>query len=102
MEKQFIETENVIEPAATRQDDLTAEERASWLQSIERDLREIAKGCPQQCISHKQFWQELTEAVSNLSGSRTSGRPLVAAQTVSSPCEDLSDWKKETDCHFPY
>ena len=64
MEKQFIETENVIEPAAIRQDDLTAEERASWQQSIECDMREIAKGNTQQCISHKQFWQELTEAVS--------------------------------------
>ena len=38
MEKQNIEIENVIESAAIRQDDLTAEERASWLQSIECDM----------------------------------------------------------------
>ena len=63
MEKQFIETENVIEPAATRQDDLTAEERASWLQSIERDMRIIAEGKPPKYYSLDEFGKELMAAV---------------------------------------
>lgn len=63
MEKQFIETENVIEPAATRQDDLTAEERAWWLQSIERDMRIIAEGKPPKYYSLDEFGKELMAAV---------------------------------------
>ncbi|MBR4339623.1 MAG: hypothetical protein IKN37_08100 [Bacteroidales bacterium] len=63
MEKQFIETENIIEPAATRQDDLTAEERASWLQSIERDMRIIAEDKPPKYYSLDEFGKELMAAV---------------------------------------
>ena len=66
MEKQFIETENVIEPAATRQDDLTAEERAWWLQSIERDMRIIAEGKPPKYYSLDEFEEKLMAAVRKL------------------------------------
>ena len=45
------------------EDDLTPEQRAYWEASIERDLREIAEGKPQEYISGDEFWGKLTNAV---------------------------------------
>ena len=46
---------------ATLQDDLTPEQRAYWLDSIERDLRNMDQ--PKKYISLEQFGQELMAAV---------------------------------------
>ena len=46
---------------ATLQDDLTPEQRAYWLDSIERDLRNMDQ--PKIYISLEQFGQELMAAV---------------------------------------
>lgn len=46
---------------ATLQDDLTPEQRAYWLDSIERDMRNMDQ--PKKYISLEQFGQELMAAV---------------------------------------
>ena len=46
---------------ATMQDELTPEQRAYWLESIERDMRNM--GQPKKYISLEQFGQELMAAV---------------------------------------
>ncbi len=46
---------------ATRQDELTPEQRAYWLKSIERDMRTIDQ--PKKYITLEQFGQELMAAV---------------------------------------
>ena len=46
---------------ATLQDDLTPEQRAYWLDSIERDMRNMEQ--PKKYISLEQFGQELMAAV---------------------------------------
>lgn len=38
------------------EDDLTDEERRYWTESIERDLRAIAKGKPREYVSSDEFW----------------------------------------------
>ena len=45
------------------EDDLTPEERAYWEASIERDLREIAEGKPQEYITLEQFGEELRASI---------------------------------------
>ena len=42
---------------ATLQDDLTPEQRAYWLESIERDMRNMDQ--PKKYVSLEQFGQEL-------------------------------------------
>ena len=46
---------------ATTQDELTPEQRAYWLESIERDMRNMDQ--PKKYITLEQFGQELMEAV---------------------------------------
>lgn len=46
---------------ATLQDDLTPEQRAYWLESIERDMRNMDQ--PKKYVSLEQFGQELMAAV---------------------------------------
>jgi len=46
---------------ATMQDDLTPEQRAYWLESIERDMRNMDQ--PKKYITLEQFGQELMAAV---------------------------------------
>ena len=46
---------------ATMQDDLTPEQRAYWLESIERDMRNMDQ--PKKHITLEQFGQELMDAV---------------------------------------
>ena len=46
---------------ATLQDDLTPEQRAYWLDSIERDMRNMDQ--PKKYITLEQFGQELMAAV---------------------------------------
>jgi hypothetical protein len=46
---------------ATLQDDLTPEQRAYWLDSIERDIRNMDQ--PKKYITLEQFGQELMAAV---------------------------------------
>ena len=46
---------------ATMQDELTPEQRAYWLESIERDMRNIDQ--PKKYITLEQFGQELLAAV---------------------------------------
>jgi hypothetical protein len=46
---------------ATLQDDLTPEQRAYWLESIERDMRNMDQ--PKKYITLEQFGQELMAAV---------------------------------------
>ena len=45
------------------EDDLPPEQRAYWEASIERDLREIAEGKPQEYISLEQFGEELRASI---------------------------------------
>ena len=44
-------------------DDLSAEERAYWAQSVERDLADIASGKPRKYVSGDEFWSRFEEAV---------------------------------------
>ena len=46
---------------ATAQDELTPEQRAYWLESIERDMRNMDE--PRKYITLEQFGQELMAAV---------------------------------------
>ena len=46
---------------AAMQDDLTPEQRAYWLESIERDMRNMDQ--PKKYITLEQFGQELMAAV---------------------------------------
>ena len=46
---------------ATMQDELTPEQRAYWLESIERDMRNMDQ--PKKYITLEQFGQELLSAV---------------------------------------
>jgi hypothetical protein len=46
---------------ATMQDELTPEQRAYWLESIERDMRNMDQ--PKKYITLEQFGQELMAAV---------------------------------------
>ena len=46
---------------ATMQDELTPEQRAYWLESIERDMRNMDQ--PKKYITLEQFGQELLDAV---------------------------------------
>ena len=46
---------------APMQDELTPEQRAYWLESIERDMRNMDQ--PKKYITLEQFGQELMEAV---------------------------------------
>ena len=46
---------------ATMQDELTPEQRAFWLESIERDMRNMDQ--PKKYITLEQFGQELMSAV---------------------------------------
>ena len=46
---------------ATRQDELTPEQRDYWLKSIERDMRNMDQ--PKKYITLEQFGQELMAAV---------------------------------------
>ena len=46
---------------ATMQDELTPEQRAYWLESIERDMRNMDQ--PKKYFSLEQFGQELLDAV---------------------------------------
>ena len=46
---------------ATKQDELTPEQRAYWLESIERDMRNMDQ--PKKYITLEQFGQELMDAV---------------------------------------
>lgn len=46
---------------ATMQDELTPEQRAYWLESIERDMRTIDQ--PKKYITLEQFGQELMASV---------------------------------------
>ena len=59
MEQQKMKEMNLIEV----EDDLTPEERAYWEASIERDLREIAEGKPQEYITLEQFGEELRASI---------------------------------------
>ena len=59
MEQQKMKKMNLIEI----EDDLTPEQRAYWEASIERDLREIAEGKPQEYISLEQFGEELRASI---------------------------------------
>ena len=59
MEQQKMKEMNLVEV----EDDLTPEERAYWEASIERDLREIAEGKPQEYISLEQFGEELRASI---------------------------------------
>lgn len=46
---------------ATKQDELTPEQRDYWLKSIDRDMRNIDQ--PKKYITLEQFGQELMDAV---------------------------------------
>ena len=46
---------------ATTQDELTPEQRAYWLESIERDIRNMDQ--PKKYITLEQFGQELMDSV---------------------------------------
>ena len=46
---------------ATMQDELTPEQRAYWLESIERDIRNMDQ--PKKYITLEQFGQELMDSV---------------------------------------
>ena len=59
MEQQKMKEMNLVEV----EDDLTPEQRAYWEASIERDLREIAEGKPQEYISLEQFGEELRASI---------------------------------------
>jgi hypothetical protein len=59
MEQQKMKEMNVVEV----EDNLTPEQRAYWEASIERDLREIAEGKPQEYISLEQFGEELRASI---------------------------------------
>ena len=59
MDQQKMKEMNLIEI----EDDLTPEQRAYWEASIERDLREIAEGKPQEYISLEQFGEELRASI---------------------------------------
>jgi hypothetical protein len=59
MEQQKMKKMNLVEV----EDDLTPEQRAYWEASIERDLREIAEGKPQEYISLEQFGEELRASI---------------------------------------
>ena len=59
MDQQKMKEMNVVEV----EDDLTPEQRAYWEASIERDLREIAEGKPQEYISLEQFGEELRASI---------------------------------------
>ena len=59
MDQQKMKEMNVTEI----EDDLTPEQRAYWEASIERDLREIAEGKPQEYISLEQFGEELRASI---------------------------------------
>lgn len=58
----FIDTLEEKDIAAL-QDDLTPEQRAYWVASIERDLRDIAEGKPHKYISGDEFWGKVNEAL---------------------------------------
>ena len=59
MEQQKMKEMNLVEV----EDDLTPEQRAYWEASIERDMREIAEGKPQEYISLEQFGEELRASI---------------------------------------
>ena len=59
MEQQKMKKMNLIEI----ENNLTPEQRAYWEASIERDLREIAEGKPQEYISLEQFGEELRASI---------------------------------------
>ena len=59
MEQQKMKEMNITEI----EDNLTPEQRAYWEASIERDLREIAEGKPQEYISLEQFGEELRASI---------------------------------------
>ena len=59
MDQQKMKEMNIAEV----EDDLTPEQRAYWEASIERDLREIAEGKPQEYISLEQFGEELRASI---------------------------------------
>ncbi len=59
MEQQKMKKMNLVEV----EDDLTPEQRAYWEASIERDMREIAEGKPQEYISLEQFGEELRASI---------------------------------------
>ena len=59
MDQQKMKEMNVVEV----EDNLTPEQRAYWEASIERDLREIAEGKPQEYISLEQFGEELRASI---------------------------------------
>ncbi|MBR5664930.1 MAG: hypothetical protein IKX13_04195 [Bacteroidales bacterium] len=59
MDQQKMKEMNLVEV----EDDLTPEQRAYWEASIERDLREIAEGKPQEYISLEQFGEELRASI---------------------------------------
>ena len=59
MDQQKMKEMNLVEV----EDDLSPEQRAYWEASIERDLREIAEGKPQEYISLEQFGEELRASI---------------------------------------
>ena len=59
MDQQKMKEMNLVEV----EDNLTPEQRAYWEASIERDLREIAEGKPQEYISLEQFGEELRASI---------------------------------------
>ena len=59
MDQQKMKEMNLVEV----EDDLPPEQRAYWEASIERDLREIAEGKPQEYISLEQFGEELRASI---------------------------------------
>ena len=59
MDQQKMKEMNLVEV----EDDLTPEQRAYWEASIERDMREIAEGKPQEYISLEQFGEELRASI---------------------------------------
>ncbi|MCR5191406.1 MAG: hypothetical protein K6C07_08400 [Bacteroidales bacterium] len=62
MDQQKMKEMNLVEV----EDDLTPEERAYWEASIERDLREIAEGKPQEYYPIEDLRKRMLDSLSKL------------------------------------
>ena len=62
MDQQKMKEMNLVEV----EDDLTPEQRAYWEASIERDLREIAEGKPQEYYSIEDLRKRMLDSLSKL------------------------------------